>query len=143
MSGTIVLGYDGSDSANAALARTAGLAGELEAPVVVVFAYYISPLGGGEGAQEYRSALERVGQHEVGRAIADLEAAKVEASSRIVAGRPADAILDVAAEVGASLIAVGTVGEGPISGAILGRGAQAGTALDGAASRRAGAGELT
>ena len=50
----------------------------------------------------------------------DKTCAGIEASSRIVSARPADAILGVAEEVGAGLIAVGTVGEGPISGALLG-----------------------
>jgi nucleotide-binding universal stress UspA family protein len=116
---TIVLGYDGSLSANAALAKTIELAPALGSSVVVVFGFYISPLGGGD-VHDFKERLESVGSHEVERAVADLEAAGIEASARIVSARPADAILAVAEEVGAGLIAVGTVGEGPISGALLG-----------------------
>ena len=116
---TIVLGYDGSPSANAALAKTIELAPALGASVVVVFGFYISPLAGGD-VHDFKERLESIGSHEVDRAVADLEAAGIEASSRIVSARPADAILGVAEEVGAGLIVVGTVGESPISGALLG-----------------------
>jgi nucleotide-binding universal stress UspA family protein len=119
VSAPIVLGYDGSASANAALAKVIEVAPSLGAPVVVVFGFYISPLGGGD-VRDYKERLQHLGEHEVERAAADLDGAGIEVSSRIVSERPAEAILAVAEEVGAQLIAVGTVGESPISGAILG-----------------------
>ena len=119
MSRTIVLGYDESPSANAALAATIRVAPLVGARVVVVFGFRINPLGGlQEGS--IREALEAVGQHAVARAVSDLEAAGVEVESRLVPGRPADALIDVARQVGADTIVVGTVGENPISGALLG-----------------------
>lgn len=120
MSESIVLGYDGSESANAALAHVVRVAPKLGATVTVVFAYYISPLGGGEASHDYRAALEGVGRHELGRAVADLEAAGIDTEARIEQGKPAAVILAVAEEIGATAIAVGTVGESPISGALLG-----------------------
>jgi nucleotide-binding universal stress UspA family protein len=119
MAETIVLGYDGSPSANAALAETIRLASALRAKVVVVFAYYISPIGGTPPGS-FREALEHVGQHEINRAVADLEAAGLAVESRMVSGKPAEAILAVADEVDARAIVVGTLGEGAITGAILG-----------------------
>lgn len=119
MSGRIVLGYDGSESAQAALAHTVTLAKELEAEVVVVFGYYISPLGGGD-VHDYKAALEKVGSDATTEAVSRLEAEGVKASSQLVSAKPADAIMDVAKETGARLVVVGTVGEGPITGAILG-----------------------
>jgi nucleotide-binding universal stress UspA family protein len=116
---TIVLGYDGSDSANAALARTAELAPRLQSRVVVVFGAYVTPLGG-QGGEDVRAALDRLAEHALGRARTDLEAAGVEVETRAVGHKPADAIMAVAGEVGAELIVVGTVGESPITGAILG-----------------------
>jgi nucleotide-binding universal stress UspA family protein len=116
---TLVLGYDGSPSANAALAKTIELAPTLGSSVVVVFGYYLSPLGGGD-VHDYKERLETHAKHEVGRAVADLEAGGIETLVRIVSAKPADAILAVAEEVGANLIVVGTVGESPISGALLG-----------------------
>ena len=71
---TIVLGYDGSPSANAALAKTIELAPALGASVVVVFGFYISPLAGGD-VHDFKERLEGIGEHEVGRAVADLDAA--------------------------------------------------------------------
>ncbi len=119
MSGTIVLGYDASESARAALEETATLANELKAEVVVVFGYYISPLGGGD-AYDYKEALERLGTKATQEALSRLEEAGLKASSRLVPEKPADALIAVAREVNARMVVVGTVGEGPISGAILG-----------------------
>ena len=119
MSGTIVLGYDASPSANAALAAVRRIAPAMGAKVVVVFAFHINPLGGiQEGS--IREALEKVGNQAVHRAVADLEMDGVEVESRLVEDKPADALIEVATEVGASAIVVGTVGENPITGAFLG-----------------------
>jgi len=119
VSTTLVLGYDASPSANAALTQTLTLAPELGAEVVVVFGYYISPLGG-QGAPDFRSALERIGTDALARASTELRAAGIQVTTKLVAHRPAEAILDVAKEVGARLIVVGTEGENPITGAFLG-----------------------
>jgi nucleotide-binding universal stress UspA family protein len=119
MADPIVLGYDESPSANAALAATVRIAPAAGAKVVVVFGYYISPLGGLQHGS-IQEALEHVGRHAVGRAVADLEAVGVEVESRLVSGKPAEVLIDVAKEVGASAIVVGTVGENPVTGAILG-----------------------
>jgi nucleotide-binding universal stress UspA family protein len=119
MSTTIVLGYDGSESANAALRQTIVRAKQRGANVVVVFGYYVTPWGGaGEGS--IREAMERVGSDAISRAVAELEAAGIETSERLVSAKPADALIQVADEVGADTIVVGTVGENPISGALLG-----------------------
>jgi nucleotide-binding universal stress UspA family protein len=119
MSTTLVLGYDESPSANGALAVALRVAPAVGAKVVVVFGSHINPLGGLQDGS-IREALDTVGQHAVGRAVADLKAAGVEVDSRIAPGRPADALIDVAREVGADAIIVGTVGENPITGALLG-----------------------
>jgi nucleotide-binding universal stress UspA family protein len=119
MSGPIVLGYDGSPSANAALQKTIALASQTSSHVDVVFGVYITPLGG-TGGGSIREAVAAVGEQAVSRARADLEAAGVEVETHVAQGKPADVILAVADKVGASLIAVGTVGEEPISGALFG-----------------------
>ena len=120
---TIVLGYDGSPSANAALAETIRRAPLLGAEVCVVFGYYMSVFGGpaveGESA-DFRGQLEKIGAHAVARAVDDLEAAGIQATARVEEGKPADVLMAVAEELDASTIVVGTVGENPISGAILG-----------------------
>ena len=119
MSAPIVLGYDGSESAQAALEQTASLAKELDAEVIVVFGYYISPLGGGD-VHDFKAALEKVGNDAVADAMRRLDEEGIRATSQLVSAKPADAIMDVAREQGARLVVVGTVGEGPITGAILG-----------------------
>ena len=119
MSGTLVLGYDDSPSANAAMAKAIELAQELDADVVAVFGYHVSPLGG-QGAPDFRDALQKIGNRALARATDDLGAAGVRVTTRLVEHRPADALLQVAEETGARLIVVGTEGENPISGAFLG-----------------------
>ena len=118
-----VLGYDDSPSANAALAETIRRAPLVGADVCVVFGYYMSVFGGpaveGE-SHDFRTQLERIGSHAVARAVTDLEAAGITVTSRIQEGRPADVLMAVADKIGASTIVVGTVGENPITGAILG-----------------------
>jgi nucleotide-binding universal stress UspA family protein len=119
----MVLGYDDSPSANAALAETIRRAPLLGADVCVVFGYYMSVLGGpaveGESA-DFRGRLEEMGSRAVARAVSDLAAAGIRTTSRIEEGKPADVLMAVADELDASTIVVGTVGESPISGAILG-----------------------
>ena len=120
---TIVLGYDDSPSANAALAETIRRAPLLGADVCVVFGYYMSAFGGpaveGEST-DFRGQLEKLGSRAVARAVSDLEAAGISTTSRIEEGKPADVLIAVAKELAASTIVVGTTGENPISGAILG-----------------------
>jgi nucleotide-binding universal stress UspA family protein len=119
MSDTIVLGYDGSPSAKAALGETVSLAKAIGARVLVVFGYYVTPLGG-QGGGDVGAELEKLGGEATDAALAELKAAGVEAEARLVAHRPAEAILQAAEESGARLVAVGTVGENPITGALLG-----------------------
>jgi len=119
MSRTLVLGYDDSPSANAALSKTVELAGQLEASVVAVFGFHVTALGG-QGGPDFRSELEKLGNRALNRAVTDLEAAGVTVTTRLVEQKPADAILAVADEVEADLVVVGTEGENPITGAVLG-----------------------
>ena len=119
MSPTMVLGYDGSESANAALQEIIVRAKQRGANVVVVFGFNINLLGGVEKGS-IRDALEQVGSSALESAVTALEAADVDVSWRLVEAKPADALIQVAEEVGADTIVVGTVGENPISGALLG-----------------------
>lgn len=119
MSPTFVLGYDASPSANAALEQTIVRARERNGNVVVVFGYYVTPWGG-TGGGSIREAMQKVGKHALARAVADLEAAGIETTFRLVEGKPADVLIEVADEVDADTIVVGSVGENPISGALMG-----------------------
>jgi nucleotide-binding universal stress UspA family protein len=118
MAGPIVLGFDGSEGSRAALETTASLAKDLGAEVVVAFGYATSPVGG-----ETRD--EEMGIRAAGTAVAEeaaefMRAAGVQVRIELVHDRPAAGILDVATAVGARLIVVGSRGERPLVGVILG-----------------------
>jgi nucleotide-binding universal stress UspA family protein len=116
---TIVVGYDGSDCAKAALRATATAAKLANEEVVVVFAYYISPLGGGD-VHDFKSALEAHADTQTKEALDELAAAGVSATAQHVSSKPADAILAVAEQTGARLVVVGGMTHGAVAGAILG-----------------------
>lgn len=116
---TIVLGYDGTETADAALAEAARIAKRLEADVAVVFAYYISPLGGGD-VHDYKAALEALATEQTSKAEKALAAEGVACSVHHVSGKPADAILAVAEETGATMIIVGSPSRSPLAAALLG-----------------------
>jgi nucleotide-binding universal stress UspA family protein len=118
MGSTIVLGYDGSKCANAALDAAVASAKAYGDRIVVAFGVGVSPIGedadhmklvrkmGDDWAEEALAAIRRTG-------IDDAEAVVVDA-------RPAEALLRVAAERDARMIVVGTHGEHPLTGAVLG-----------------------
>ena len=129
---TIVLGYDGSDCARAALARTASLlktCGGGKAVVVVAYPLsvgYVPPgmstppaLMGNE-LQGHIDMLEESARAQAEEAAGELRAAGIEVETEVAVDSPADALLDAAGRHSADLIAIGTHGEGAISGALLG-----------------------
>jgi nucleotide-binding universal stress UspA family protein len=115
MAGELVLGYDGSEGSKAALREAARLSQGLGSPLVIAFAYGVSPLGG-EVKDLSDALLER------GRALtADaLAAAGVEARAELVDDHPAPGLVALAEQLGAQMIVVGSHGEGPLKGAIVG-----------------------
>jgi len=118
MAGPIVLGFDGSPCAHAALRETAIIAKALGRSVVVTFGYATNPMGGENQDQE--RLIEEMAAKVLEEATTELRAAGVEVEAAIVHDRPAASLLDVAAQRGASLIVVGTNSESPMLGAILG-----------------------
>ena len=115
----IVVGYDGSDSGRAALERAKGLARGLGDEIVLVFGYAPPGIWGGEIA-EHEEAIEELGEKLMGEARRQAETAGVSASYELVALRGADALLEVARTRDARMIVVGSSGEAPLKGAILG-----------------------
>ena len=119
MPSPIVLGYDGSEGAKGALDKAVELAKLDGSRIVVVFGFEIPAAYGGETG-DYRRAVRELAE-EVGKdAVERIGAAGVECELDLVPERPAAALVRVAEEKGASMIVVGTHGEHPISGAILG-----------------------
>ena len=120
MPGDVVLGYDGSDGSRAALAVAARAAAAYGVPLVVVFGYEPTPIGG-ESA-DYRLQLERLGDELVGDAVREAQRVQpgLPVEPLVVPLRPVESLLEAAAERDARMIVVGGSGERPIVGAVLG-----------------------
>ena len=116
--GTLVVGYDGSECARAALDKALELGTELGDKVVVAFGY--DPGGPGEEYKVHREALRELGEQAMAEAAERAGAAGAEVEIELRAERPVEALLALAAERDARAIVVGTSGEHPIKGAILG-----------------------
>jgi nucleotide-binding universal stress UspA family protein len=120
VAGTIVVGCDASECATAALEVAVDLARQLGDRVVIAYAYGPPVPSAGEEVQVHKQALEELGERVTDPALERAQSAGVEAQVELVAERPVPALLDVAREHGARLIVVGTYGESPLRGAILG-----------------------
>ena len=111
----IVVGTDGSETANRALAEAMRYAKALDAELHIVSAF--EPIHGAKVSSPSDAAVEH---HSVPadaqvRTVVDEAAAHArtggfEPTTHTVSGDPADALLDVADELGASLIVVGSRG---------------------------------
>ncbi len=115
----IVVGYDGSACGEAALGKAIELAGELGDSVTAVFGYAPPGLWGGEIA-EHEEAIEELGEKVMVDARAQAAAKGMEIETRLVAKRAADALIEVAEERQARMIVVGSFGDPPLKGVILG-----------------------
>lgn len=119
MAGTIVLGYDASPGARAALAQAIVLAKEFGDKLVIAFG--VAPSGSvGEEWKENVEALEDQARQLCGDALSAALGAGVDAEVALVAQRPYAALLSLAEERDARYIVVGGWGESPLRGAILG-----------------------
>jgi nucleotide-binding universal stress UspA family protein len=118
----IVLGLDGSPPSDRAFALVQGLAGLTKVHVIVVHVreMMIAPAVGGVPRRIDEDSLEAKIQSQIDQ----LNAAGAEAELRVIVSTynsgPAHEIATVASEVGADLIAVGTRGQGLITGLLLG-----------------------
>jgi len=110
MKGGVVVGYDGSECAKAALRVAAGVARTYGEPLIIAFGYGVSPVGG--ELADYQAALREAGELVAGEGI-EVEAVRVERD-------PAPALADLAAEREARMIVVGTHGESPLRSALIG-----------------------
>jgi nucleotide-binding universal stress UspA family protein len=117
--GQIVVGYDGSDCGNAALDAAVEIAKGLGDEIVVVFGYAPPGLWGGEIA-EHEEAIEEFGAKVMNQAKERAAAAGVDPEVEMVAKRGPDALIDVAERRGARMIVVGSYGDPPLKGMILG-----------------------
>lgn len=115
MSETIVVGTDGSQTAQQAVAEAVRLAKAFRAEVHVVTAYKALRgariAGAPEGAAKvWALHPDDLAARTAEAAIASVRLAGVTCESHLVEHDPADALLEVAQEVGADLIVVGSQG---------------------------------
>jgi nucleotide-binding universal stress UspA family protein len=115
----IVVGYDGSPCGEAALAAALDLAAQLGDRVVVVFGYAPPVPWGGEIA-EHEEAIEELGEKVMAQARAQAAERGAEVEELLVAKRPVEALIGVGEEREARMIVVGSHGEAPLKGMILG-----------------------
>jgi nucleotide-binding universal stress UspA family protein len=116
---SIVLGYDESPGARRALALAIDLAGRLDEELVLVFG--AAPPGTvGEESGAHAQALAELGGTAVAHAVEAADAAGVRTVVEVLPAKPVDALLDAADRHDARVVVVGTYGETPLRGAILG-----------------------
>jgi nucleotide-binding universal stress UspA family protein len=118
MAAGLVVGCDGSGCSNAALDKAIELARELDESLAVVFGY--EPGGYGEEHGAHREAVKKVAERVTAQGVERAAAAGVAAEVVLIPERPWDALISAAKDRDARAIVVGSHGEGPIRGAILG-----------------------
>jgi nucleotide-binding universal stress UspA family protein len=121
VSGPIVLGYDGSEGARAALREAMALGRALDLPVRLAFGFEPPAFYAGQPGDQ-REKIESIGEETLAEG---LDRAKeidssVSVNAETVAGRPAAALVAMAERDQARMIVVGHHGAGPIRGAIMG-----------------------
>jgi len=115
---TLVVGYDGTDGARAALAEATALAQALGDGIVLVFAFE-APRIGGEAA-DLDAAIEARGRALLTEACGSLADSGVPVDQRWLALPPAEGLIAAADEVDARMIVVGSYGEHVLKGALVG-----------------------
>ena len=115
----IIVGYDGSDSSKAALSHALEFAKALGDSVVIAFGDAPGGYGGGE-VPEQRKAVEEFAGKVTQEALETAKSANVESSIELVNEHAYEALITVAKRHDARMIVVGSHGESPLKGAIVG-----------------------
>jgi nucleotide-binding universal stress UspA family protein len=114
----VVVGYDGSDCAKAALDVAVEIAHSRGEKLIIAFAYELNQAIGEIG--DYHHALEELARSRLQEGAALVADAGVEVEAVIMEDAPARALVDLANVRDARVIVVGTRGEHPLHGALLG-----------------------
>ncbi len=116
---SVVLGYDESPGADVALQTAITIAQRFDEELVLV--YGVAPPGEqGEEATVHREAIAELARKATGHALQRAEAAGIRARVQLVDAKPAMALVEAADACDATVIVVGTTGESPLRGAVLG-----------------------
>ena len=118
MSSGILVGYDGSDCAKKALEVGLDVARVYGEKLVIAFGYELNPVAG--EMADYAAALRELATSRLteGKELAAGSGLEIEAV--IVEDAPARALVDLAKERDVRVIVIGTRGESPIRGALIG-----------------------
>ncbi len=119
MTNEIVVGFDGSDGANAALDHAITLAKGLGVGLVLVFCTE-PPSAHAGGAGDQREIIAAIGEERLSHGIETATTAGAQVRAELVTAGPVDGLVAVADQVDAPMIVVGHHGEGPLRGALLG-----------------------
>lgn len=118
MSSGIVVGYDGSECAKAALRTAVDVGQAYGEKVIIAFGYELSPVGG--ELHDYHLALRDMATQRLREGQAAAADADIEIEAVVVEQGPARGLVALATERDARLIVVGNHGESPIKGALVG-----------------------
>jgi nucleotide-binding universal stress UspA family protein len=116
----LIVGYDDSPGAKRALEFAIELAGELDEGIVLAFAAQPPGRQVGNEYQAHLAALQEHGEEIMGPAVARVREAGVEVHQHVGSLRPVDLLIELAEGHRARMIIVGTQGESPLRGAVLG-----------------------
>ena len=118
MAGALVVGYDASGCASAALETALGISARTGDKIVITFGY--EPGNYGEEHAAHREEVRKFGERECAPALERAREAGADATLALIPERPVDALLAMADEHDAWAIIVGTRGEGPFRAAMVG-----------------------
>ncbi|MGG8409417.1 universal stress protein [Streptomyces sp. 12297] len=116
---SVVLGYDESPGAERALRVAIEVAAAFGEPLVLVYGA-AAPGALGEEYRSHQEAVREAGRSALAHAVEAADAAGVPSAVEIVDAKPAQALLEAAERHGGRVIVVGSWGESPIRGALLG-----------------------
>lgn len=118
MSAGIVVGYDGSDCAREAVRVAVEVGKAYGEKVIIAFGYELNPVAG--EMHDYHLALKELAQKRLNEALELASTGDIDVEAVIVERQPARGLVELADERDARVIVVGTRGESPIRGALLG-----------------------
>jgi nucleotide-binding universal stress UspA family protein len=119
LSATIVVGYDASPGARAALDRALELAAAMGDRLIIGFG--VTPPGSlGDEYRAHREALREQAERLTTEALERAQGSGVDVEVALVEDRASSALVSLAADNDARMIVVGSYGERPLKGAILG-----------------------
>jgi nucleotide-binding universal stress UspA family protein len=119
MSAGVIVGYDGSACAKEAVRVAVEVAKTYGDKVIIVFAYQLNPVTG--EMHDYHAALKDLATqrlHEATELVSSTEGVEIEPA--IVERVPAQGLVELAQARDARMIVVGTHGESPLKGVLVG-----------------------